>query len=1076
MSKWRTTCNRNENIEFSDYHKMRNCTKLEGQSCSPYVVGCKTNINMNGMDESSPSYNRIVRPIMVMPQTNDIKDVTVWNTEVYKNGDLIANCGGWLWDNLALGAGYEMASYKDYVAYSKQNSTTENNKFLLKDVNPVKKVQLKENNFSPQCVFWENITMRTNSPFSAMFRMKQMMFGRTVYKGGKGCISIICPGTKTLNFWVSVSIYDGGFPTTIPTVFSQASNSFTLSPSNPRKMIEFPRAVKKNPLSMYCSGEKNVMEDTKNGFDSNYDYLTIVCIVNFAEPADKYIGKNIGQLWIEFEAEGDQPMDNKAISNFTSWQMNRFKTNSSVDPNPPEPTTRTPNPDTQTLSSPLSTDTRAEGMPVTSRNKDTILQPDKSQAGYNVDGQISILKNTNRRHVPEMLRRTNFPLTKALTSGAGDVFYGVFKDKYLAALSAKQLKLFLQQKYGPIEAGKDSITTNGTSITAVGFNIEDCFKIEDSGMKISFLDAPSDLHPVSVLDESDYSLKPLMCPTAYTPLMNPHTFHFTPSFESAGYTAHEFSFDETTSYTVSLPFLYMPCKDSRYYQFANRAYTPYAPEITLHTTTIITNPLANDDTAPLCAGCDKIIDYDKSSGDDFVVKNIKLDMIETKRDSTPPSDIQYNNIVINIPKELKDMPDIRKQYVAAKKQAHVANAFNIMGFLSGAAKTVKGALNSLLLGEAPQPKNVSFISKICRAQNNGLMVDSNAGATSYIGETPEGYSYVIATGNRAKLTVPPTGEEGGNIYNKKFYDSFPCANYELNYSGLDFNQSMFVRCSAKLQINPGLKFSISNPYGYCDTSDGNGLKLSMLLAKNTTESVLKQPSARSLIIPVLMASRYPPNDENCMKCAVPLTNPSNNYSMVSNALPPMTSYNTYDFNTTGTCDNKKMMMTRGLNVSFNYDSVVSMDCSFYIPDMLPTADGTLQKLEEGAKMYVFLALVQSYTLIWGNQPLEADLKDLAIISLHKNPKTADGSYIWTDVDHEPMVKSAAVFVTVSCDNRDIAFTDGVIDVVKDKLYHQEAIVKGAKQDDTMKAGFQLISSSFSTEVTVPIVEDFKGSE
>ena len=66
MSKWRTTCNRNENIEFSDYHKMRNCAKLEGQSCSPYVVGCKTNINMNGMDESSPSYNRIVRPIMVM--------------------------------------------------------------------------------------------------------------------------------------------------------------------------------------------------------------------------------------------------------------------------------------------------------------------------------------------------------------------------------------------------------------------------------------------------------------------------------------------------------------------------------------------------------------------------------------------------------------------------------------------------------------------------------------------------------------------------------------------------------------------------------------------------------------------------------------------------------------------------------------------------------------------------------------------------------------------------------------------------------------------------------------------------
>ena len=96
MSKWRTTCNRNENIEFSDYHKMRNCTKLEGQSCSPYVVGCKTKINMNGMDESSPSYNRIVRPIMVMPQTNDIKDVTVWNTEVYNNGDLIANCGGWL--------------------------------------------------------------------------------------------------------------------------------------------------------------------------------------------------------------------------------------------------------------------------------------------------------------------------------------------------------------------------------------------------------------------------------------------------------------------------------------------------------------------------------------------------------------------------------------------------------------------------------------------------------------------------------------------------------------------------------------------------------------------------------------------------------------------------------------------------------------------------------------------------------------------------------------------------------------------------------------------------------------------
>lgn len=516
-----------------------------------------------------------------------------------KNGDLYQNAGGWLWDNLSAGAGYTMASYEDYVSWSKENSS-KNDPELLKSIKNAKKgVVLTDKNFSPPCVFWENITTRTTSPYSAMFRAKQMMFERTVYKGGKGVFSIVCPDTQSLNFWVTVCIYDGGFPTKIPTSADQASNSFTLSPSNPRQVVELPRAVKKNITSLYCAGEKNLIEDTKSGFDSNYDYLTVICIVTFAEPNEKYIGKNIGQLVFEFEAEGDGATENKAVTNYSLWQINGFNSIASGSISPDPPLSIKWEPASVSLSEPLSTKLNSNGTNlVTTNTKDTVLWSDKFQMGYEIPGAIPILKNLNRKIILERLKRENSPMLGALRDGSESIFYGVQHEQYLAALSATQLVKMLTEFYGPFtNPCTPARQSNGTYISAAGFNIEDSLDI-DAKIKDNFTKYNS-VVPLEMLKEGKGISVGLESPLSYTPKMYPPTFHFTPS--AGSYTAPEFAFNDLTSYTTSIPFV---CKDKYSTFFHPRSYTAVTPEITLHTTTVITNPLADEKNIPHVAGWD----------------------------------------------------------------------------------------------------------------------------------------------------------------------------------------------------------------------------------------------------------------------------------------------------------------------------------------------------------------------------------------------------------------------------------------------------------------------------------------
>lgn len=725
------------------------------------------------------------------------------------------------------------------------------------------------------------------------------------------------------------------------------------------------------------------------------------------------------------------------------------------------------------MSSPVGTMTKHAGKLVTTKDKDTVLWSDKFQMGYTLPHSIPILKDMNKKYILSQLRKQNSSMLNAMATNDLDIFFGISKEQYLASLSAKALHDFLHSKYGPLSPGENIKTINSTELTVSGFNIKDSFDLKDDIEKgnIRVSDAPVDGIPASLLESS---LANSMCPKAYTPDMKPHTFHFTPSIKEGEvytYEAPEFMTDKATSYTISVPFLNM-IQNGNSTSFANRAYTKFAPEITLHTTTFITNPLADEKTSPLTAGWDMQINYESP---EFAVNEIKTTPVSLGKD-TVINDLQMSNIRIDVPEGLQSMPDLKKQYIAAKKDASAANLFNIKEFFLGAGKCVKGVLNTLIPGE--QPKNVSFLNKICRAQNKGVNSSSNAGETSYIGEDENGFSYVIAGGMRAVMAKGD--EDSSNFYLKNFYKDFPCSGYTIDYSNLkdQYEKAVFVKVAAKLQINPGLFFSVSNPYYIQqDITHPDKSMLSMLWTKGTTEGVLKQPVSRSLIIPVLMCSRYPPNHPNCLACAVPLTNPSNDYSTVSNSLPPITSYNTYDFSTTPDCGDAKKMLTRGLNVSFNYDSVVELDCSFYIPDQLPVVGGDLEPLADGEKMYVFLALAQSYTLAWGNQPLQADLKELATIDLHTYPND-QGKYVWTNTNDTPKFSSAAVFVTVGCDNSVVGGIEG--DVMRKKndydFWYEPNVQKIDQDKSTMASGFHLISSSFNTEVTAPLVQDIKEEE
>lgn len=684
--------------------------------------------------------------------------------------------------------------------------------------------------------------------------------------------------------------------------------------------------------------------------------------------------------------------------------------------------------------------------------KDTVLYSPHLQTAISAPGLIRHDKAARRLLRQHLLEK--YPYLKGLTND-DEVVFGVPKEDFLLGLTNKEFLQNLEDLYSKDAGGQNQPKmTNGLRMTARGVFYENCFDISADSAVVKNLGT---LGGAPAIDNIGSFQMPLDGDISSIYGTIPYYLGRNPIFQLGGIsTPTVFKPENVFCYTI--PFVSMnptfdPTTSTSISEAWGNSIFPDAPEIALHAMHIICNPLADDSTEPVVAGWDR--QMDKATG---ALKTLSTEEVSyTKKVSRSLSCgwVPLNSMSYEVPEAIKDIPGMAEKYLAARREMdRNLDWASIWGTVKkGLGGAVKGVLNVFAGNET----NASLLSKLCRVQTKGAKA-TNGGA-GYLGQDGQGNSFVIAGGARATLRVLGQDE----IIDPSIAAHFPGfegLQYVIDYSNMKSSEGVFIKTTAKVQMNPCLNMVISPPYGYIQSNESNKKELRIVQAAMqpalSKENLLEAPSGRTLIIPVLFASRYAPSDPKCFRTAVPLTNPAGDYSTVLNAFQakriPMRPAQSDDSNT----------YFFGSQLSFNYDNVIALDCSFFVPDQLPdlAVDGSLElkELKDGEMMYVFMAIAQEYAAVWPSQPVS----NLAASRFCDYSFFVDEDSSLINLRYDPsgkLIESLNVAVQISLDNKTLgkAVNHGL------KWEDQEG------DDDHVRSGFHVLDTAFSTEVTAPVI-------
>jgi hypothetical protein len=325
-------------------------------------------------------------------------------------------------------------------------------------------------------------------------------------------------------------------------------------------------------------------------------------------------------------------------------------------------------------------------------------------------------------------------------------------------------------------------------------------------------------------------------------------------------------------------------------------------------------------------------------------------------------DCILSSTVVNVPDELASMPELKDKYVKNRRDMILASSED--GFLtsvfstlkSGAAAIVRKVMDENRSRNAPRYTNTRSTSSVRKMAENGPATRELLMGNE--GDSGDAY-FVIPeeTGDRCKVCLT----EDKVFPHSSLTDNFPemesFSKYYVENPG-NTDNAYYIKINNTYEFCPGITLGVSNPlyrrlhkpgtgddeyhwYSFRPSDDDRSLRLLL-------------PDVCSEIWPVLVGSRYPSSDPKCLTHCVPLTLPAQNFQTVK-----------FNIDRTKGSHKEVTLVSEDAGVGaeltintipLNFSNNININTGFYIPDKLPSDDGSLKELYPGDKIYIYILM------------------------------------------------------------------------------------------------------------------------
>lgn len=310
-----------------------------------------------------------------------------------------------------------------------------------------------------------------------------------------------------------------------------------------------------------------------------------------------------------------------------------------------------------------------------------------------------------------------------------------------------------------------------------------------------------------------------------------------------------------------------------------------------------------------------------------------------------------NSKQIKVPNELNDMPELRAKYVEGKRMS-MLHSDPQNGILTSIARMGLCAVSSAIDYFESISANAGTYA-VTKAKNmlgaKGLAGGVTSELIGSLGEDSNAY-FVVPDCARSEVTADPPKPEIIACF-----PEFECAHKYSMKPPRDQDKAYFIKVNNTYEICPAITIGLSNPVLLGIRGEepyGEAAPCTIAYQQTVYNRALLTPKIDTDVWPCLMASRFPPGDNNSVRRAVFLTNPLDQYQKVNFTEELHKGLNQRTWLTS--TDDAGGLHRLPVNLaSLQFSNNITINTGFYIPDQLPDENGVLKPLEKGEKMYVY---------------------------------------------------------------------------------------------------------------------------
>ena len=787
-----------------------------------------------------------------------------------------------------------------------------------------------------------NLSTRSLNPIIAPLKLTSL--GYASYEIGNSINVEYIPLNATSNSGrVSVSLWDNGVPLIFNSTNVMDSTSVMLSLGGPVKhTFVSDRTYKLTNQDILTMNGENMLQK-QEGWNRLYDGPCIKAVYLPNSDVSSTSNNIVGQLVITFTLKTSNYTTCPASYGVMEWSANGFKVGE-TEPSTPTPMLR------------LSLQQSGEHESTWNLGKNQILRAsdfDEKKNTLKCKGDFRVVSFNGRTPAEYALYR-NFSYKYASKlygeefASKADPYWSKVTvagcEAYPDRLACQSSSSFISKLKSPYSKGEDRKIVDGMYLLAYDYQGKEFLFNKESEFVSELNDYSADCSLVKGYD-------PKNSVAQFKPFMVSDTFNLSSCVQGTG-SKEIFKSDDMLLW-----------------------YLPLAPRGAEALTGEFTGAILNQNILLSVACRDISKDLTKESPVTANIFNVQFDdKEELKQEEVVAAtksihskcpglvDCILSSTVVKVPDELANMPELKDKYVKNRRDMILASSED--GFLasvfstikSGAAAVVRKVFDDNGSRNAPRYTNTRSTSSVRKMLENGP-------ATRELlmgNEGDSGDAYFIIpeeTGDRCKVRLTKDKVFPHSSLTDNFPELESFSKYYVENPG-NTDNAYYIKINNTYEFCPGITLGVSNPvYRKVHkplSGDDEYHWYTFNASDNDTTLRLLLPDVCSEIWPVLVGSRYPSSDPKCLTHCVPLTLPAQNFQTVK-------------FNidrTKGSHKNVTLKANTGplkaeltINtIPLNFSNNININTGFYIPDKLPSDDGSLKELYPGDKIYIYILM------------------------------------------------------------------------------------------------------------------------